>query len=121
MKTSRLAIICLNKYGFLPVSGLLHPGDLLVEVNGNPVVGLEPEQVIHILVCYQHLLKIRKTLFKRKYYYQCYCIHFRNIKGSFYHLIQKPFKVKKKKKKKTKKKENENVKHKLYSINNMYK
>lgn len=32
------------------VSGLLHPGDLLVEVNGNPVVGLEPEQVIQILV-----------------------------------------------------------------------
>ena len=31
-------------------SGLLHPGDLLVEVNGNPVVGLEPEQVIQILV-----------------------------------------------------------------------
>lgn len=32
------------------VSGLLHPGDLLVEVNGNPVGGLEPEQVIQILV-----------------------------------------------------------------------
>lgn len=32
------------------VSGLLHPGDLLVEVNGSPVVGLEPEQVIQILV-----------------------------------------------------------------------
>lgn len=32
------------------VSGLLHPGDLLVEVNGNPVVGLEPEQIIQILV-----------------------------------------------------------------------
>lgn len=30
--------------------GLLHPGDLLVEVNGNPVVGLDPEQVIQILV-----------------------------------------------------------------------
>ncbi|KAF1383039.1 hypothetical protein PFLUV_G00150110 [Perca fluviatilis] len=30
--------------------GLLHPGDLLVEVNGNPVVGLEPEQLIQILI-----------------------------------------------------------------------
>lgn len=30
--------------------GLLHPGDLLVEVNGSPVVGLDPEQVIQILV-----------------------------------------------------------------------
>uniref|UniRef100_A0A3Q4HFY4 MAGUK p55 scaffold protein 4a n=1 Tax=Neolamprologus brichardi TaxID=32507 RepID=A0A3Q4HFY4_NEOBR len=35
--------------GLADRSGLLHPGDLLVEVNGNPVVGLEPEQVIHIL------------------------------------------------------------------------
>lgn len=32
------------------VPGLLHPGDLLVEVNGKPVVGMEPEQVIQILV-----------------------------------------------------------------------
>lgn len=30
--------------------GLLHPGDLIVEVNGSPVVGLDPEEVIHILV-----------------------------------------------------------------------
>ena len=30
--------------------GLLHTGDLLLEVNGNPVEGLEPEQVIQILV-----------------------------------------------------------------------
>ncbi|KAM8749699.1 MAGUK p55 subfamily member 4-like isoform 1-T1 [Acanthopagrus schlegelii] len=36
--------------GLADRSGLLHPGDLLVEVNGNPVVGLEPEQVIQILV-----------------------------------------------------------------------
>ncbi|XP_005475409.1 MAGUK p55 subfamily member 4 isoform X1 [Oreochromis niloticus] len=35
--------------GLADRSALLHPGDLLVEVNGNPVVGLEPEQVIHIL------------------------------------------------------------------------
>lgn len=34
----------------LPVEGLLHAGDRLVEVNGNPVFGLEPEQVIQILV-----------------------------------------------------------------------
>ncbi|XP_051258706.1 MAGUK p55 subfamily member 4-like isoform X2 [Dicentrarchus labrax] len=36
--------------GLADRSGLLHPGDLLVEVNGNPVVGLEPEQVIQILI-----------------------------------------------------------------------
>ncbi|XP_041858097.1 MAGUK p55 subfamily member 4-like [Melanotaenia boesemani] len=35
--------------GLADRSGLLHPGDLLVEVNGNPVVGLEPEKVIQIL------------------------------------------------------------------------
>ncbi|XP_062257797.1 MAGUK p55 subfamily member 4-like isoform X2 [Platichthys flesus] len=36
--------------GLADRSGLLHPGDLVVEVNGNPVLGLEPEQVIQILV-----------------------------------------------------------------------
>ncbi|XP_042338283.1 MAGUK p55 subfamily member 4-like [Plectropomus leopardus] len=36
--------------GLADRSGLLHPGDLLVEVNGNPVAGLEPEQVIQILI-----------------------------------------------------------------------
>ncbi|XP_041728175.1 MAGUK p55 subfamily member 4-like [Coregonus clupeaformis] len=36
--------------GLADRSGLLHPGDLLVEVNGNPVEGLDPEQVIQILV-----------------------------------------------------------------------
>ncbi|XP_040912712.1 MAGUK p55 subfamily member 4-like [Toxotes jaculatrix] len=36
--------------GLADRSGLLHPGDLLVEVNGKPVVGLEPEQVIQILI-----------------------------------------------------------------------
>ncbi|KAM4608720.1 MAGUK p55 subfamily member 4-like [Polymixia lowei] len=36
--------------GLADRSGLLHPGDLLVEVNGNPVEGLEPEQVIQILI-----------------------------------------------------------------------
>ncbi|XP_031150843.1 MAGUK p55 subfamily member 4-like isoform X1 [Sander lucioperca] len=36
--------------GLADRSGLLHPGDLLVEVNGNPVAGLEPEQLIQILI-----------------------------------------------------------------------
>ncbi|XP_028292000.1 MAGUK p55 subfamily member 4-like [Gouania willdenowi] len=36
--------------GLAERSGLLHPGDLLVEVNGNSVEGLEPEQVIQILI-----------------------------------------------------------------------
>ncbi|KAM4557804.1 MAGUK p55 subfamily member 4-like [Odontesthes bonariensis] len=35
--------------GLADRSGLLYPGDLLLEVNGNPVVGLEPEKVIQIL------------------------------------------------------------------------
>ncbi|RVE58514.1 hypothetical protein OJAV_G00210050 [Oryzias javanicus] len=35
--------------GLADRSGLLHPGDLIVEVNGNPVVGLEPAKVIRIL------------------------------------------------------------------------
>ncbi|XP_047227202.1 MAGUK p55 subfamily member 4-like isoform X2 [Girardinichthys multiradiatus] len=35
--------------GLADRSGLLHPSDLLVEVNGNSVVGLEPEKVIQIL------------------------------------------------------------------------
>uniref|UniRef100_A0A3Q1BCH6 Membrane protein, palmitoylated 4a (MAGUK p55 subfamily member 4) n=1 Tax=Amphiprion ocellaris TaxID=80972 RepID=A0A3Q1BCH6_AMPOC len=35
--------------GLADRSGLLHSGDLLVEVNGNPVGGLEPEEVIQIL------------------------------------------------------------------------
>uniref|UniRef100_A0A3P9JVH4 Membrane protein, palmitoylated 4a (MAGUK p55 subfamily member 4) n=1 Tax=Oryzias latipes TaxID=8090 RepID=A0A3P9JVH4_ORYLA len=35
--------------GLADRSGLLHPGDLIVEVNGNPVVGLDPAKVIRIL------------------------------------------------------------------------
>ncbi|XP_077055636.1 MAGUK p55 subfamily member 4 isoform X1 [Siphateles boraxobius] len=35
--------------GLADRSGLLHAGDRLVEVNGNPVFGLEPEQIIQIL------------------------------------------------------------------------
>ena len=45
--------ICVSVCLCICVPGLLHPGDLLVEVNGNPVVGLEPEQVIQILVRHQ--------------------------------------------------------------------
>ncbi|XP_015281001.1 PREDICTED: MAGUK p55 subfamily member 4, partial [Gekko japonicus] len=36
--------------GLADRSGLLYAGDKLVEVNGVPVEGLEPEQVIHILL-----------------------------------------------------------------------
>ncbi|XP_067117250.1 MAGUK p55 subfamily member 4 [Osmerus mordax] len=36
--------------GLADRSGLLHAGDLLVEVNGSPVEGLDPEQVIQILI-----------------------------------------------------------------------
>ncbi|XP_068184524.1 MAGUK p55 subfamily member 4-like isoform X2 [Antennarius striatus] len=36
--------------GLADRSGLLRPGDLLVEVNGNQVVGLDPEEVIQILI-----------------------------------------------------------------------
>uniref|UniRef100_A0A8C2BKA9 Membrane palmitoylated protein 4 n=1 Tax=Cyprinus carpio TaxID=7962 RepID=A0A8C2BKA9_CYPCA len=35
--------------GLADRSGLLHAGDRLVEVNGHPVFGLEPEQIIQIL------------------------------------------------------------------------
>uniref|UniRef100_A0A3B1KAB6 MAGUK p55 scaffold protein 4 n=1 Tax=Astyanax mexicanus TaxID=7994 RepID=A0A3B1KAB6_ASTMX len=35
--------------GLADRSGLLHAGDKLVEVNGQPVFGLEPEQIIQIL------------------------------------------------------------------------
>ncbi|XP_053493323.1 MAGUK p55 subfamily member 4 [Ictalurus furcatus] len=35
--------------GLADRSGLLHAGDRLVEVNGHPVFGLEPEQIIKIL------------------------------------------------------------------------
>uniref|UniRef100_A0A8D2KVF0 Membrane palmitoylated protein 4 n=1 Tax=Varanus komodoensis TaxID=61221 RepID=A0A8D2KVF0_VARKO len=39
--------------GLADRSGLLYAGDKLVEVNGVPVEGLEPEQVIHILALSQ--------------------------------------------------------------------
>ncbi|XP_076159520.1 MAGUK p55 subfamily member 4 [Alosa pseudoharengus] len=39
--------------GLADRSGLLHAGDRLVEVNGHPVFGLEPEQIINILACSQ--------------------------------------------------------------------
>uniref|UniRef100_A0AAZ3SJ91 Membrane protein, palmitoylated 4a (MAGUK p55 subfamily member 4) n=1 Tax=Oncorhynchus tshawytscha TaxID=74940 RepID=A0AAZ3SJ91_ONCTS len=47
--------------GLADRSGLLHPGDLLVEVNGNPVEGLDPEQVIQILVMIPNTPQSTKT------------------------------------------------------------
>lgn len=51
----------------LPVEGLLHAGDRLVEVNGQPVFGLEPEQIIQILVSthfhsYEYMLYVLSPL-----------------------------------------------------------
>lgn len=43
-------------------AGLLYAGDKLVEVNGIPVEGLEPEQVIHILVITISLLLFKYHL-----------------------------------------------------------
>lgn len=49
-KMCNIVPLCMHIHLCMCVSGLLHPGDMLVEVNGNPVGGLEPEQVIQILV-----------------------------------------------------------------------
>ncbi|XP_054471813.1 MAGUK p55 subfamily member 4-like [Anoplopoma fimbria] len=49
-KTGEIYIARVIHGGLADRSGLLQPGDLLVEVNGHPVVGLEPEQVIQILI-----------------------------------------------------------------------
>ncbi|XP_072300090.1 MAGUK p55 subfamily member 4-like [Eucyclogobius newberryi] len=49
-KTGRIYIARVIHGGLADRSGLLHTGDLLLEVNGNPVADLEPEQVIQILV-----------------------------------------------------------------------
>ncbi|KAK5860584.1 hypothetical protein PBY51_022048 [Eleginops maclovinus] len=49
-KTGAVYIARVIHGGLADRSGLLHSGDLLVEVNGNPVAGLEPEQVIQILM-----------------------------------------------------------------------
>ncbi|XP_007240058.3 MAGUK p55 subfamily member 4 isoform X1 [Astyanax mexicanus] len=49
-KTGEIFIARVIHGGLADRSGLLYPGDKLVEVNGEPVEGLEPVQVIHILV-----------------------------------------------------------------------
>ncbi|KAM3856356.1 MAGUK p55 subfamily member 4 [Vipera latastei] len=45
--------------GLADKSGLLYAGDKLVEVNGIPVEGLEPEQVIHILTLSQSTIMFK--------------------------------------------------------------
>lgn len=49
-ETGEIVIARVIHGGLADRSGLLHPGDLLVEVNGSPVVGLEPEEIIQILI-----------------------------------------------------------------------
>ncbi|XP_077435705.1 MAGUK p55 subfamily member 4-like isoform X3 [Vanacampus margaritifer] len=49
-ETGEIFIARVIRGGLADRSGLLHPGDLLMEVDGKPLVGLEPEQVIQILM-----------------------------------------------------------------------
>ncbi|ROJ66267.1 MAGUK p55 subfamily member 4 [Anabarilius grahami] len=49
-KTGNIFIARVIHGGLADRSGLLHPGDKLVEVNGQKVQGLQPEHVIQILV-----------------------------------------------------------------------
>ncbi|XP_057708208.1 MAGUK p55 subfamily member 4-like isoform X2 [Corythoichthys intestinalis] len=49
-ETGEILIARVIRGGLADRSGLLHAGDLLVEVDGKPLVGLEPEQVIQILM-----------------------------------------------------------------------
>lgn len=49
-KSGQIFIARVIHGGLAERSGLLHTGDKLLEVNGSPVAGLEPEQVIKILV-----------------------------------------------------------------------
>ncbi|KAM6946061.1 MAGUK p55 subfamily member 4-like [Aplochiton taeniatus] len=49
-ETGEISIARVIQGGLADRSGLLRPGDLLVEVNGKPVEGLDPEEVIQILV-----------------------------------------------------------------------
>ncbi|XP_052003964.1 MAGUK p55 subfamily member 4-like [Xyrauchen texanus] len=49
-KTGNILIARVIHGGLADRSGLLHPGDKLVEVNGHTVQGLQPEHVIQILV-----------------------------------------------------------------------
>ncbi len=54
----------------LLVAGLLHAGDRLVEVNGHPVFGLEPEQIIQILVS-THILSYYMLVHSMEFCYTC--------------------------------------------------
>ncbi|XP_062391130.1 MAGUK p55 subfamily member 4-like [Sardina pilchardus] len=49
LKTKEIFVARVIHGGLADRSGLLNPGDKLVEVNGRPMRGLEPEQVIQIL------------------------------------------------------------------------
>ncbi|KAG5283010.1 hypothetical protein AALO_G00037250 [Alosa alosa] len=49
LKTKEILVARVIHGGLADRSGLLNPGDKLVEVNGRPMRGLEPEQVIQIL------------------------------------------------------------------------
>ncbi|XP_050974432.1 MAGUK p55 subfamily member 4 [Labeo rohita] len=49
-KTGNIFIARVIRGGLADRSGLLHPGDKLVEVNGQKVRGLQPERVIQMLV-----------------------------------------------------------------------
>lgn len=46
----RAAFAAFNRGGCWSVVGLLHAGDRIIEVNGFSVGGMEPEQVIHVVV-----------------------------------------------------------------------
>lgn len=52
------------------VAGLLHAGDRVVEVNGHPVFGLEPEQIIQILVS-THILSNYKLIHSLVFLHVC--------------------------------------------------
>ncbi|XP_077473276.1 MAGUK p55 subfamily member 4-like [Stigmatopora argus] len=49
-ETGEIIIARVIRGGLADRSGLLHAGDLLAEVDGKPLLGLEPEQVIQILM-----------------------------------------------------------------------
>ncbi|XP_029386550.1 MAGUK p55 subfamily member 4-like [Echeneis naucrates] len=49
-QTGQIFIARVIHGGLADRSGLLRPGDMLVEVNGSPVGGLDPEQVIQMLI-----------------------------------------------------------------------
>ncbi|XP_061142349.1 MAGUK p55 subfamily member 4-like [Syngnathus typhle] len=49
-ETGEIFIARVIRGGLADRSGLLHPGDHLLEVDGKPLVGLDPEQVIQMLM-----------------------------------------------------------------------